>query len=151
MADFKVDAILSVFCQSIIFLGWGGGFQVTQWYLSLGQERSPWFLFVWRNLSGIMGVGCGIDILWSPGHCLPGQPQSWDWKMSGYGFPFLLKMLNLNRNLVHFFPGLKNCKVHGWITDKEGLIFGTIYDTVLHGVFSQMKDNWGEIIGLFGW
>ena len=115
LADFKVDAILNVFCQSIIFLGWGGGFQVTQWYLSLGQERSPWFLFVWRNLSGIMGVGCGIDILWSPGHCLPGQPQSWDWRMSGYGFPFLLKMLNLNRNLVHFFPGLKNCKVHGWM------------------------------------
>ena len=24
MADFKVDAILSVFCQSMFFLGWGG-------------------------------------------------------------------------------------------------------------------------------
>ena len=55
----------------------------------------------------LQGVGCGIDILWSPGHCLTGQPQSWDWRMSGYGFPFLLKMLNFCRNLVQFSLGFE--------------------------------------------
>ena len=41
-----------------------------------------------------------------PGESLvePWAPLQGDWRMSGYGFPFLLKMLKLCKNLVQFFP-----------------------------------------------
>ena len=70
--------------------------------LSSGSwDKRGWFPpLASRKLSGTMGsppggVGCGKNILWSPGHCPPGQPQSWDLRMSGYEFPFIMKMLNL--------------------------------------------------------
>ena len=129
LVDFKVDAILSVFCQSMFFLGWWGwgvGGQVTWWYLSLGQERSPWFLFAWRNLSGIMGPFPGCRV-WDRYSLVTRALPSWPTPILGLEDVWVWVSLSTEsvksqQKPCAFFPGLKNFKVHRWMETKGWLL-----------------------------
>ena len=127
--------------------------------LSSGSwDKRGWFPpLAWRKLSGTMGshpgVGCGIDVLWSLGHRPLGQPESWDWRMSGYGFPILLKSPCLRPPLLQFFsPGTNLIPVQFISTDETNIHYIDVskevfmeYAKRIHPKYQGDTINWVEV------